>query len=431
MVSSEQTQSNWSFLKKTGTIFLLAYLFLQITDFTSSDEIFPHVMYVIFHPLTEFWDWLVSWTGIHIFHTDEITIKPNGSGDTTYNYVLQFIWIVLSLVISLIWVILDRKRSSYNQVHSGLRVSIRYFLAYTLICYGSIKIIPLQFSPPDLNTLTETYGDSSPMHLAWTFMGYSKGYGVFVGLAEIIPGILLLFRRTALLGSLIATAVFINVVAMNLAFDIPVKLFSINLLFFSVFIAAKDFSRLKKFFLLNSTANAATLTFDSPSKKYKILRLSLKTLFVLFLLYGTVWETIEASKIYGAAAPKPPLYGIYNVEKMTSKNILLEPLISDSNQWKQLIINHAESVNITTLSDREKWMGFKVDTLQKTAGFKSYMDSSDAFTLHYKQADKNHLQLYGKIKNDSVVIYFKRFDESNFELINRDFHWINEYPYYR
>ena len=48
------------------------------------------------------------------------------------------------------------------------------------------------------------YGDSSPMGLVWTFVGASVGYEIFSGLFEAISGYLLFWRRTALVGSLMA-----------------------------------------------------------------------------------------------------------------------------------------------------------------------------------------------------------------------------------
>ena len=57
---------------------------------------------------------------------------------------------------------------------------------------------------PSIESLRETYGASSPMRLLWTFMGVSAGYRIFSGLAEALPGFLLLFRRTSTVGGLSA-----------------------------------------------------------------------------------------------------------------------------------------------------------------------------------------------------------------------------------
>ncbi len=72
-------------------------------------------------------------------------------------------------------------------------------------------------------------GDLSPMRLAWLFIGYSVPYEIFGGLLETVSGLLLSFRRTQLLGSLMTLATIGNVVMINFCYDIPVKLFSSQL----------------------------------------------------------------------------------------------------------------------------------------------------------------------------------------------------------
>jgi hypothetical protein len=51
--------------------------------------------------------------------------------------------------------------------------------------------ISSQFPAPTQDRLMQSYGDSSPMGLLWTFMGASEPYTMFVGFAEMISGILL------------------------------------------------------------------------------------------------------------------------------------------------------------------------------------------------------------------------------------------------
>ena len=68
------------------------------------------------------------------------------------------------------------------------------------------------------------------MGLLLNFMGYSTAFNMFTGLAEAIAGFLLLFRKTVTFGSLMSMTVLSNIVAMNFCFDVPVKIYSANLL---------------------------------------------------------------------------------------------------------------------------------------------------------------------------------------------------------
>ena len=41
------------------------------------------------------------------------------------------------------------------------------------------------------STLTQTYGESSPMGLAWNFMGYSTGYNLFAAVPYVLTLVIL------------------------------------------------------------------------------------------------------------------------------------------------------------------------------------------------------------------------------------------------
>ena len=64
------------------------------------------------------------------------------------------------------------------------------------------------------------------MGALWWFMGASIPYIIFAGAAEVLGGLLLVLRRTAALGALVAFAVMVNVMMLNYCYDAPVKLYS-------------------------------------------------------------------------------------------------------------------------------------------------------------------------------------------------------------
>ncbi|MDQ6757139.1 MAG: hypothetical protein M3004_09400 [Bacteroidota bacterium] len=431
MQSSIQTKK-WSITKKIWMLFAGTYFFILMLDFSSSDEIFPHFVYWLLQPYTNFWDWIVPWTGKHILHLNyPITVKPNGSGDTTYNYVLELLWIVFAFIIAIVWALADRKRRSYNQLFYWIRIVVRYYLAFVLFSYGFVKIIKLQFPFPDLFRLTETYGDSSPMGLAWTFIGYSKGYNIFIGSAEVLAGVFLFFKRTTLVGALIAMTVMMNVAAMNFAYDIPVKIFSINLVIIATWIAWYDIERLINFFILNKTTAPAKIAMPLQTKWKRILQRSLKVLAILFAIYSTLWSSIGVINKYGDSAPKPSLYGIYDIETFIKKGDTIPPLATDTVRWKRMIISYPGYIRIATMPDSIKWFKINIDTVKRTAALIYSKDSTQIYSFNYSEPDKQHLFFNGNIKGDSVIITMKRFDLNNFNLIKRGYHWISEYPYNR
>src|SRR5580658_4630467 len=87
----------------------------------------------------------IPWLGAHVFRLAKpITIFTNGSGDTTYDYIALLTFFLLSVIATVVWTLLDRKRLNYAGAYYWLRVLVRYFLALTMLIYGFSKVFHLQ-----------------------------------------------------------------------------------------------------------------------------------------------------------------------------------------------------------------------------------------------------------------------------------------------
>jgi hypothetical protein len=431
MESLSPTPVKWSISRKFFTIFFAFYFGMQLIDMIISFELLPFVSF-IFTPYVNAWESFIKWAGKNVFRlSNPITVLPNGSGDTTYNFVQLFLWVVVGLVVATIWVLVDYKHTSFRRLEYWMRILIRYYVGYTMLIYGSLKVIKLQFPFPDLSRLTQPYGDSSPMGLAWTFIGYSSGYNIFIGGAEVLAGALLFFKRTTLLGALISIVVMTNVAAMNFSYDIPVKIFSVNLVVLSVYLACFDLPRLINLFLLNRPADAAQLAMPGPKKWKMYLQYGIKTLVIAYMLYGSLWNAVQTRHEYGDLAPKPPLYGIYNVADFLKNRDTILPLTTDTARWKQIIITSKNYATVKTMTDSVRRMRLGIDTVLKVATFKDFRDTTLVYSFQYQVPQTGKLMFTGKFGADSLIISTNRFDENNFRLVNRGYHWINEYPYNR
>lgn len=418
--------NNWSVTKKLLFRFFAVYFFIYIFPFPVRFIPFNYSLYKWYSTI---WDALVPWVGKNILHVSySITVKPGGSGDTTYNYVQLFLFAVFAMIAAIIWSVTDRKRKTYDLFLYWLMVYVRYYLAFTMISYGFYNIIKIQFTFPYW-ALTETYGESSPMGLLWNFMGYSTAYNVFTGLAQAVGGILLLFRRTSTFGSLVCIAVLSNIVALNFCYDVPAKLFSSNLLLMAIFIAVPDMQRLISFLFTNKALAAVNIQPKFYTRWMKIISIDVKILIIGTVLFSTINIVWEGYKTYGdEATQKKPLFGIYNVTKFVRNNYTLPPMATDTLQWKQLNLAFNDYATIKMMNDSLKGYSFKPDTVTKIVQLFSYSDPGHVSILHYFKPDATHLILAGKLIDDSVYIVMKKID---FRLINRGFHWINEYPYNR
>jgi hypothetical protein len=97
-------------------------------------------------------------------------------------------------------------------------VVTRLFVGGTFLLYGLLKLSGGQFISGDFTIDTRT-GD--PITLVWHFYGYSPVYHRFIGAAECLPAILLIWPRTATLGALLAFPVAVNIAVMDWCFGFP------------------------------------------------------------------------------------------------------------------------------------------------------------------------------------------------------------------
>ena len=103
---------------------------------------------------------------------------------------------MVALGIAFVWSLARRGRSVSPRTFDAMQVLVRYYLGMVMLSYGWHKVIPLQFPPPGPDRLLMTYGDSSPMGLLWAFMGASKPYVIFSGLAEVAGGFVQAHRES-------------------------------------------------------------------------------------------------------------------------------------------------------------------------------------------------------------------------------------------
>ena len=423
-IQSEQLQP-WSFTEKLGFrfVFLLSLLFIVFFN----NEAYPFFSILMDKP-SDALQVFIPWFAAHVLHLPgKITIFTNGSGDTTYDYVCLLFVSALSIGGCLLWTLLDRRSNSYNRLYYWLLVAVRFYVALMLMNYGFAKIFKLQFPSPGPARLTQTYGASSPMGLAWTFLGFSKGYNIFMGIAE-VASVLLLFRRTVTLGAIICLMTTANVMAVNYFYDVPVKIVSTALVIFSILLLSPNFKQLFQFFFRGQAAKLNLMPPPAYTKKW--IRYALRTVKVLviaYALYGA-YDVYEMLELYGDDALKPTLYGAYNVASFVTYDTAGNPFPqSDTLHWKKFIVQRQGFASVRTLTDSVLSYVFEPDTISGSVKM-SIGENGDISHLQYNLT-KGQLLLHGRLGRDSISVMMQKIDHLNFRLMNRGFHWVNEHPY--
>jgi uncharacterized membrane protein YphA (DoxX/SURF4 family) len=378
----------------------------------------------------DLWQWMIPWVGKHLLHLKTpITTFSNGSGDTTYDWIMMPVMALLAMLGAGLWM-LRRRPVNMAKVQQWCLLIVRYYIAYNMLSYGFAKVIQSQFPYPNLLRLAQPYGESSPMGLAWTFMGYSYGYNLFTGGCEVVAGLLLLFRRTQTFGALFAMTVCTTIFVMNLCYDIPVKLFSFHLLVFSGIVAAADGQRIVTFFFRGKQAQLHQSPWLFANWRWARYLRFFKWFLLVYMVYTNVADTRKGYYEYGMGAPKPPLYGIYNAQLKIVNNDTIALRYNDTLHWKQLIIVYDDFVRVRLLNDSARRYAFKADTVAKQVVYYPVGDTSYKYRMAYQQ-QQDLLWLRGNVKGDSVQMLFRRYDESKYLLNNRGFNWVNEFPFNR
>lgn len=423
--------SAWTSLEKIG--FRFAFLFFGLFIVIENNGGYPFWEWIMYYP-TELLHKVIPWIGKHILHLSyDITVFTNGSGDTTYDYVIVFSILVLSVAGTIFWSVFDNKKTNYEKLYYWLTVAIRFYVGLMLINYGLYKVFKLQFPGPGPAIFSQTFGEASPMRLAWTFLGFSYGYNLFMGLAE-LAAVLLLFRRTMTLGAIITLMTTSNVMAVNYFYDVPVKILSTALVLMTIFLLTNDARRLWAFFI--SGKPVALPVIKAPLMNNKI-QLILKYIFKYgAIAYGLLFGGFQAYKslsLYGDNAPKPELYGLYDAHTFVMKNDTLPPLTSDSRRWKQFVVEWPNYSMVKYMNDSTQWFATKVDTSQMKLVLLNSIDSSRIYSFTYSKPGEDQILLNGTYVSDTISVLLKNqlTNKKKIQLINRGFHWINEYPFNR
>ena len=372
------------------------------------------------------WTWLTVWFAETVLGVGTLAMEHNGSGDRLYDWVSFLVIVLVSVLGAIVWSVLDRKRQAYSRMATGMWIALRYLLAYTLLVYGTIKLINSQFPPPGPTRLDQRLGDMSPMRLMWMFQGYSQAYTFFGGLAEATAGVLLLWRRTATLGALLAMAVMTNVVMLNFCYDVCVKLYSMQLLVIATLIASPQLRRMLRAVLGHAVAEVPPRV--RSSRRRERARVITK-LAALVLIAHAIYELAVRNLDDDPAAHE--LTGIWKVEHWTVDG--REAPAS----WRKLIFN-VWSGQVVTDTEQRVWLTASVLPAAQAIAVKP-MDEPDPKTAGkaplghelWRYAHPERERLVIERVADGMRLHITLTREPEPLLMTRGFHWINESPFNR
>lgn len=422
----------WSPLKRL--LFRFSFVYLVLYCFPFPLTVLPYAE-IVTKPYQSFVDPFVSAVGWMAFRIDADN-HPSGSGDTMFDWMRVFTFLVVAALATAVWTWLGRRRKEHARLDDWLRVYVRFYLAIFMLSYGAAKAIKSQFGFPGLDELLQPIGESSPMGLVWDFMGASTAYTMFTGVVEMLGGFLLAFRRTTVLGALVSTGAMANVLMLNLFYDVPVKLFSAHLLLMGVFLTLPHLKRLADLFLLNRRVERfeERPLFTDPRRNLMARVASITgTAFVLLFAGWSLYGSWKSSHEWGDSRPRPPLHGIWVAEEMVVDGVVRPPLLTDATRWRYLVFDYPDFVSLRLMDSKSEngrqAYRIKVDEARGRLTFTKWRDVKWRTAFTYRRPAPDVLEMQGTMDGQAIRARLRRMDERRFVLVSRGFHWVNEYPF--
>jgi len=258
-------------------------------------------------------------------------------------------------------------------------------------------------------------------------MGAAPAYEMATGAAEVLAGVLMFVPRLATLGTLICLADALQVFALNMTYDVPVKLMSFHLVLLSLFLLAPHARRLAAFFVLGQQAEAVTeaplFTRSRANRRAVAIQLIVGAWLVVIAFWGSLRNWREREK-----QPKPRFYGVWNVTAMSVDGVEHPAVLTDSVRWRRVIFEGPLMV-LQGMDERQTRYTAIIDSSERAITLRRRSDK--AWSAHFKfehPADRE-VRLEGDLDAHHVRAELSRLP--GFLLVDRGFHWIQERPFHR
>ena len=399
---NQNVTSKWNklshFAYLTFSIYLIFY-FLFISNFIGGEFYEYNYLKDVNKPFRYITTIIVAFINRVFIHRD---FPGMVYGDDNYwNLIAQIFWLLISIIIAWICKPYYTKKKIWA-FYCYIQIFARYYLAFVLFIYGFDKVDYNQFKAPP-STLAAPIGDVQPIQIFRSFMNTSKSYEFFAGFIEIAAAVLLLFRRTSILGSLLGILVLLNVLMLNIGFDISLKLEIINLIFFCIYIFIPHIKNILTYFLSLQDKflpdNNSQIYGSKKWIKY-VLKISIIGIVVFMLVHLEIRWYNETN-----FPPYKNLMGthIVNDMKIAGKDVEYEK------KWKKLTFNYDPSFGLELMNAAGGGFVFTLDTVRRVLDFRQVtpekafgVDTMVNGKLYYTNVQKDLWKFEGIFNNDSI-----------------------------
>jgi hypothetical protein len=426
-IQPEPPGASWTGLQKNA--FRFFFIFLGLTSLFGYNLLFQtlgmrlndayKIYGIIGKPL--------AWIDRHSFH---VGYDPSSHisffADGHFGWLLLRIFSLLSLAATVVWSLADRRHSNYNKLHYWFRTYLAFYLFFPMTSYGLQKMLFIQMPYPNIMSILTPLGQKQGQDVVWDFIGISPGYSFFTGFCEFAGGILVLFRRTRILGSLFLATVLTNVVCLNLFYNIQVKLLCMQLLLTDLFLLAPYIPKLFLFFYAWQPVSVAEkkYSFSTPWKNCLIIALFLAPVWKTALV---IKRNVEFSRSNSRTRSRQRLYDVASF--IHGKDTLL-PLASDTLRWKKFAFSDYQGQPygvIFNMQDGQDWYSYELNDKTKTLTLTDSPDTTRKFHFSYSEPNTEKMLLTGIWKGKNVQMILRKVAIDSLPLLMEKTRWLQNY----
>jgi hypothetical protein len=334
------------------------------------------------------------------------------SSDSVKLFTLFALLGMISFVLTIIFSIKLKESKIQTRVISIAGITGRYFLIWILLKYGLDKLFKYQFYLPEPNILYSKVGDLDKDILFWSSMGSSYTYNILIGILEIVPALLMIFKRTQLVGFIMAIVVFTHVLIINISFDISVKAFSTFLLFTASYLISPYFVKIWRFFTFHEVSKLEIQSGNSLPIQSKLLW---KSFALVIIGFESFYPYLKSGNFNDDHASRPLYHGAYQVESIIKGT---DTLSSHSANLERIFIHRDNYLIFQDTADQFEDFYFELNATHSKMSVIDYNQKIQNFDISYNPKTRI---LY--LINKHLQIKCKALPWKTMALIQPIFHW--------
>jgi hypothetical protein len=154
--------------------------------------------------------------------------------------------------------------------------AISWIVVFAMFLYGGGKFLQFEGATEIDKTVSELTG----MELMWAFYGYSKAFALTLGILEVTGGILILIKKTRLIGALFTSAILVNIILQDIYFGVHSGALKAAIIYQILILIILWLNKEK---LINSIKTLLEFKKKDTSKSKLALKIGIA--FILFLIF--------------------------------------------------------------------------------------------------------------------------------------------------